>query len=194
MTSTSPTDAPGSPLRRRLLMAVPLGVMTAAGGAFYVLLQRMEQGSFSPHDIGNPMLGQPMPDFALPGASTAGFAAGELRAAAATRPVLLNFFASWCVPCIQEAEALGTLAADGVAIWGIAYKDKPDAVQRFLGQYGNPYARLAMDSGRTAIDFGLSGVPETFLIGRDGRIAWHIGGPLTAGVIRDELRPRLARA
>jgi cytochrome c biogenesis protein CcmG/thiol:disulfide interchange protein DsbE len=182
--------------RRRLLLLAPLGVAAAGGLAFWTMLDRMGQGRFDPHDIGNPMLGKPMPDFDLPAVATgAGFSSKELRDAARTKPVLLNFFASWCIPCAAEAEALALLAGQGVQLWGIAYEDKPENTKAFLDKYGNPYARLAADTkGGTFIDFGLFGVPESFIIDAHGRIAWHLAGPISEDLIDRQVTPALSAA
>ena len=171
--------------RRRLLLLAPLGVAAAGGLAFWTMLSRMQDGRFDPHDIGNPMLGKKMPGFDLPGiGQTPGFSSRDVLAAAARKPVLLNFFASWCIPCAAEAEALSVLAGQGAQLWGIAYKDKPEKTRGFLDQYGNPYARIAADgTGATFIDFGLYGVPESFLIDAGGKIAWHLAGPVSEPVI-----------
>ena len=177
------TDAAVS--RRRLLLLAPLGVAVAGGAAFWAMLDRMQDGRFDPHDIGNPMLGKAIPAFDLPAlAPGKGFSSQDIVAAARIRPVLLNFFASWCVPCAEEAEALGVLAGQGVQLWGVAYKDKPEHTRAFLEQYGNPYQRIAVDdTGGTFIDFGLYGVPENFVIDASGRIVWHVAGGVSAGVI-----------
>ncbi len=179
--------------RRRLLLLAPLGVVAAGGAAFWAMLDRMQTGRFDPHDIGNPMLGKQMPTFDLPSVAPGqGFSSADLRAAAAKRPILLNFFASWCIPCASEAEALAVLAGQGVQPWGIAYKDKPEKTRGFLDQYGNPYARIAADStGRTFIDFGLYGVPESFIIDGTGKIIWHLAGPVSEQVITQQIGPVL---
>jgi cytochrome c biogenesis protein CcmG/thiol:disulfide interchange protein DsbE len=110
----------------------------------------------------------------------------------AGRPILVNFFASWCVPCLIEAPTLMTLSKENVPIWGIAYKDKPTAALQFLASNGNPYQRLAMDlPGRVAIDWGVYGVPETYLIDRNGVVRWRQAGPITPDVLESELRPLL---
>ena len=183
-------------VRRRLLLLAPLGVVATGGVAFWSMLHRMQAGSFDPHDIGNPMLGKPMPDFDLPPvASGKGFTSRDVRKAALAGPVVLNFFASWCIPCAAEAEALAGLAGRGVAVWGVAYEDKPEKTAAFLNQYGNPYAHLGADqTGNTFIDFGLYGVPENFVIDAAGRIAWHLAGPLSDAVIDQSLMPALAKA
>ena len=165
--------------RRRLLLLAPLAVAVVGGGAFALMLERMAEEKFDPHAVDAPIVGKPVPEFSLPGLGTErGFSSFDLRAEAHNAPVLLNFFASWCIPCASEADILGDLAKT-VAVWGITYEDKPDAAAAFLERYGNPYRRLATDrSGRTAIDFGVYGVPESFLVGADGSIRWHLAGPL----------------
>ena len=178
-------------VRRRLLYLAPAGVAVAVGGGFYAMLSGMTAGRFDPHDVGTPLLGRPVPDFAVvaqkPGA---GFGAAELRQAG--RPVLVNFFASWCIPCVEESPVLAELK-NALPIWGIAYKDHADDATGFVARTGDPYARIGADpSGDVAIDWGVTGVPESFLIDARGRIAWHYSGPLTGPIIDRELMPRLA--
>ncbi len=109
--------------------------------------------------------------------------------------VLVNFFASWCGPCRAEHEQLVTLANEGVEIYGINYKDDEAKARRFLSQLGNPYKRLAADpSGRTALDWGLYGVPETFVIDGDGMVLKRFAGPITASVLETTIRPAIAAA
>jgi len=180
-------------MNRRLLLLAPLALTAAGGAAFWAMLNRMQQGTFDPHAIGNPMLGKPMPDFTLPGYDGArGFSSTDIRQAAQSKPVLVNFFASWCIPCAAEADVLNAVAQGGLQIWGICYKDKPDKMQAFLTQYGNPYTRIAADAaGRTAIDFGVYGVPESYLIDRAGIIRWHLPGPLTEQNVQQSLLPAI---
>ena len=176
--------------RRQALMVGPLGVAALAGGGFYAMLRGMEHGSFDPRATGNPLLNHPVPDFALPAqAPGEGFGSADLREAGG--PVLVNFFASWCVPCQVEHPQLMALRGEGVPLWGVAYKDAVDKVEALLGRDGNPYARVARDApGLVAIDFGITGVPDTFLVSA-GVIRWHFPGPLTAEVVANQLRPAL---
>ena len=171
-------------------MLAPLGVAAVAGIGFWAMLDGMGSGQFDPHDIHTPSAGRSIPGFDLPSqAPGQGFSSAIL--AAQTRPVLVNFFASWCIPCVLEAQALSSLAA-GLPIWGIAYEDTPDNARGFVSRTGNPYARLASDhAGLTAIDWGVSGVPESFLVAPGGIIRWHLPGPLTDEAIRTGLRPAL---
>ena len=109
---------------------------------------------------------------------------------------VLNVWASWCVPCRDEAPLLMTLAADPrVRVVGINYKDQPDNARRFLGRYGNPFAANGTDdNGRAAIEWGVYGVPETFVIGRDGRIAYKLIGPVTPDNLDAALKPAIEQA
>lgn len=94
--------------------------------------------------------------------------------------VLVNFFASWCTPCLAEHAFLKTLPTSGFTRIGIAYKDKAEAIHRFLDKRGNPYHQVGIDhEGLAAIDWGVTGVPESFLINPQGMIVAHFAGPLT---------------
>lgn len=96
------------------------------------------------------------------------------------KAVLVNFFASWCTPCVAEHAFISTLAAQGIIIMGVVYKDKQDAAKKFLQKQGNPFAKVGLDTdGRGAIEWGITGVPETFLVGPEGKIRAHSAGPLT---------------
>ena len=174
--------------RRRLLLAAPLGVATLGGLAFWRMLRGMSTGDFDPRGVPSPVTGKPVPAFDLPAqAPGRGFGSADL---APGRPVLLNFFASWCLPCAEEHPALIALAKAGLPIWAIAYKDRPDAAAQFIQRHGDPFQRIARDApGTVAIDFGLSGVPESFLLDGTGVVRWHWAGPLDAGVIQQRLQP-----
>jgi cytochrome c biogenesis protein CcmG/thiol:disulfide interchange protein DsbE len=167
----------------------PLVVAAVGGTGFWVLLQRMSAGTYDPHGLPSMLIGKPLPHFSLPGlASGQGFTSAEVTAAG--QPAVINFFASWCVPCVQEAPVLMALKQRGTPIWGIAYKDKSAATQDFLRQNGNPYAHVARDEpGTTAIDFGLYGVPETYVVDKSGIIRWRWAGGLSDEVFRQSLAP-----
>ncbi|MCQ8241116.1 redoxin domain-containing protein [Rhizosaccharibacter radicis] len=182
--------------RRRLLALSPLLVAGGAGIGFWRMLHGMSGGSFDPHDVDAPVLNKPVPSFDLPAqAPGRGFSAAELSGLRA--PVLVNFFASWCVPCVVEMPALLALPSmlgRPLPVWGIAYKDRTEDASGFLQRSGNPYTRIAADcDGRTAIDWGVSGVPESFLIRPGGIVAWHTAGPLSSGMVTEELGPALRR-
>lgn len=150
--------------------------------------------SLDPGEIPSALIDKPVPVFDLPpvqgrpadsGLKSADFETGQ-------GPVLLNVFASWCAPCRVEHPVLMDLAQQGVTIHALNYKDKPEAAARFLGQLGDPFRRAGADeSGRVAIDFGVYGVPETFVISGEGRILYKHAGPLTDYEIDNEIKPLL---
>lgn len=184
----SNSETPPNASRRRLLMALPLAGVGVVGVAFWKMLSGMEHGSFNPHDINAPVLNRPVPDFTLPDQPPMqGFNTQDLRNL--TQPVLVNFFASWCIPCLAEMPTLMTLK-DKLTMWGIAYKDRPENAENFLKHSGNPFSRLGSDhEGRVGIEWGISGVPETFLIGPGGVIRWHTAAPLTDDILNQTLLP-----
>jgi DsbE subfamily thiol:disulfide oxidoreductase len=108
---------------------------------------------------------------------------------------LINFFASWCVPCRAEAPILMDLAKDKrLELDGIAYKNKPGDTEGFLAEFGNPFTRVVVDdTGRTAINFGVYGVPESYLVDKDGIVRFREAGPLTPDVVDTQLKPLLAQ-
>jgi cytochrome c biogenesis protein CcmG/thiol:disulfide interchange protein DsbE len=177
--------------RRRILFAAPLAAVIAGGAGFYTILRRMQAQKYDPHALPSPLIGHRPPAFSLPGINhSQGFSNADLRAPA--KPMLVNWFASWCAPCVEEAPVLGQLAQTGLAVWGIAYEDTPAAVANYLNLYGNPFERLASDSsGLTAINWGVYGVPETYLIDRDGIVRWRWAGALNPDVVLQTLTPLL---
>jgi cytochrome c biogenesis protein CcmG, thiol:disulfide interchange protein DsbE len=181
----------GATLQRRALLLAPLGVAAIGGTAFWLLLNRMREGSYDPHGVPSMLIGRPLPSFSLPGLPPSqGFSSTDILAE--RRPTLINFFASWCIPCVQEAPALMMLKQQGTPIWGIAYKDKADATAEFLRQNGDPYTRIARDEpGNTAIDFGLYGVPESYVIDKSGIVRWRWAGGLSEDILHQSLAPLL---
>lgn len=108
---------------------------------------------------------------------------------------LVNFWASWCAPCRAEHRFLDQLQAEGVPIYGINYKDDPEKAKNFLADLGNPYAALAADpEGRTALDWGLYGVPETYVLDADGTVILRFAGPITESILASTIRPAMAEA
>jgi cytochrome c biogenesis protein CcmG/thiol:disulfide interchange protein DsbE len=177
-------------LNRRTLLLAPLAFAGAAGVGFLYMLEGMQQGTFDPRGVPTMLSGKHVPSFALPGLNGPGFMAADL--ARTGGPVLVNFFASWCVPCVEENPMLMQLQKAGVVIWGIAYKDVPQDTLNFLRDHGDPFARLAQDQpGRVAIDWGVTGVPESFLIDDKGIVRWHMPGPLTPKIVARQLMPAL---
>ena len=152
---------------------------------------RMEQGTYEPHELPSMLVGKPLPKFSLPAQPPSqGFSNSEIISG--KLPALVNFFASWCLPCIEEAPNLARLRELGVPLWGIAYKDKTDATDAFLDQHGDPYLRVARDaSGMTAINFGLYGVPETYVVDKGGIVRRRIPGGISQEMMRDSILPLL---
>jgi len=193
MSATQASDpAPARP-RRNLLVLLPLLVVAAMAAVFLVMLARGK--TFLP----SALIGKPVPTFALPALpGKPGLTDADLKAGKIT---LVNFFASWCPDCHVEHPYLvelskdAGLAAQGVRLVGVAQKDAPENTRRFLGNGGDPYAAVGMDSaGRASIDFGVYGIPETFLVGPNGTIlAKHVGA-MTPGVFADKFAPAIARA
>jgi cytochrome c biogenesis protein CcmG/thiol:disulfide interchange protein DsbE len=168
-------------------MALPLLIFALLSGLFWYALH-----SGDPSRLPSALVGKTVPPFSLPPiegfADAEGFQTADL---AKGEPTIVNVWASWCVPCHEEHPLLLHLAKQpGVRLYGINYKDDPAAARRFLGRYGNPFARVGADrSGRVAIDWGVYGVPETYVIGGDGKIAFRHVGPLTEDAIKDKLLP-----
>ncbi len=189
--------APAQKQRRPRLILLPL-VFFAALAALFLL--RLFAGDDS--RLPSALIGKEVPHFALPPieglAGRPGLTDADLRQGHVT---ILNVFASWCVPCHQEHPVLLALAQDaalakeGVQIVAIAYKDNPENIRRFLGEAGDPYARIGADtSGRTGIDFGVYGVPETYIIKGDGKIAYKLVGPMSEELMRETILPQIEKA
>src|SRR5712692_8397062 len=146
-----------------------------------------------PRKIPSPLIGKPVPEFNLPPVKgrTLGLAAGDLKGEVS----LVNVFASWCVACREEHPMFMRLKARGtVPIHGLNYKDKPDDAERWLDQMGDPYTRTGADlDGRVAIDWGVYGVPETFLIDPQGHIAFKQVGAITPAILETTILPLVAR-
>jgi cytochrome c biogenesis protein CcmG/thiol:disulfide interchange protein DsbE len=145
-----------------------------------------------PQTLPSVLIDKPAPSFALPplpGRDERGFSRSDLGG----EPMLVNVFASWCVPCRVEHPVLEQLARDGVVIHAINYKDAPEDALAFLRALGDPFTRIGADrQGRAAIDWGVYGVPETFVIDRQGRIRYRHVGPLQPRDLERTIRPLLA--
>jgi cytochrome c biogenesis protein CcmG, thiol:disulfide interchange protein DsbE len=183
--------SPAAPKRRSLIAYLPLMVFGALAAVFLVRLY-----SGDPTKLPSALIGKPVPVFSLPavdGLDRPGFSQTDL---AKGRVSLLNVFASWCVPCQQEHPLLMELAKDTrFQIIGINQKDKAENARRFLGKLGNPYAFVGADGdGRASIEWGVYGVPETFLVTGDGKIALKHVGPLTEEVLHATLLPAIEKA
>jgi cytochrome c biogenesis protein CcmG/thiol:disulfide interchange protein DsbE len=172
---------------RRWLFLSPAVLFTVVAGYFFWGLNPDRD----PRAVPSALIDKPVPAFELPplgGVDRPGLATADLTAG---RVVLVNFFASWCIPCRAEHPLLMDLAEAGtVAVIGINYRDKPADARRWLAQLGNPYERIGADQGgRTTIDWGVSGVPETFVIDRSGRIRDQHIGPMSRSDLEDKILP-----
>ncbi|MGW8205439.1 MAG: DsbE family thiol:disulfide interchange protein [Hyphomicrobiaceae bacterium] len=154
-----------------------------------------------PSKLPSALIGRPAPkvDFApleglkVAGQSVPGFTAADLSKGNVT---IVNFWASWCVPCVQEHPMLIALAMrTGVPIYGVNYKDEADNARRFIGRYGNPYKAVGVDPlGRGAIEWGVYGMPETFVVDGKGRIAYKHVGPISLGSLEERVIPAIEKA
>ncbi len=183
-----------APRRRGLLALAPLLIFGALAALFYKTLWAGDASR-----IPSALIGQSAPALDLPGlGDAAGLKDADLRQGHVT---VVNVFASWCMPCHEEHDVLLDLAADkalaakGVRLVGVAQKDDPENVRRFLGAKGDPYARVALDrDGRAGIDWGVYGVPETFIVKGDGTVAFKFIGPLTAEALASVVKPQIEKA
>jgi cytochrome c biogenesis protein CcmG, thiol:disulfide interchange protein DsbE len=192
MTSTVVNE--GRDRRRRLVMALlPVVVFAGLAVLFAIGLTRDD-----PSRVPSVLIGKPAPQFELPplegltrqGVPVPGFATADLAQGHVT---LVNIWASWCAPCREEHPHLMTLSQiEGMHLVGINYKDTPENARRFLGALGLPYSAVGVDrSGRTFVDWGAYGVPETFLVDGQGIIRYKYIGPITPKALDETLLPRI---
>lgn len=191
----SPEPAPRSamekPRRNPWLVFLPLAVFLTLAAIFLVQLLSGRDASVVP----SALIGAPAPQTDLPpleGLGLPGLSSQDL----AGQVTLVNVWASWCVPCRQEHPVLMQLSADPrLRLVGLNYKDNPQNAVRFLAELGNPFTAIGRDdNGRTAIDWGVYGVPETFLVGRDGTILYKHVGPFTPQTAATRLMPEIEKA
>lgn len=182
---------------RRLDVLIPLVLFAALVALFYF---RLYAGD--PSQLPSALIGREAPEFSLPpldglkhadGSAVPGLARADLGNGQVT---VINVFASWCAPCREEHPLLQKLAdMQRVKLVGLAYKDQTENTLKFLTELGNPFSAVGVDEkGRAAIDWGVYGVPETFIIGKDGRIAYKHVGPLNEASFTDVLLPEIAKA
>ncbi len=183
LANTAPAPLAG----RRLAGYIPLAVFAVMAVFLGIGL------TMNPRDIPSPLIGKPVPNFSLPPVKgrNLGLATADLKGQVA----LVNVFASWCVACREEHPVLMQLGKTGVVpIHGLNYKDKPDDARAWLDELGDPYTRTGADiSGRVAIDWGVYGVPETFVVDRNGIIAYKQIGPITPKALEDTILPLIRK-
>jgi cytochrome c biogenesis protein CcmG, thiol:disulfide interchange protein DsbE len=174
-------------VKTRILVLLPVLLFLGVAGAFLWGLSPDR----NPRIIPSPLIDQPAPQFTLPSlrADLPDITSRSIEG----QPVLVNVFASWCQPCLIEHPLLMRLAREeGLTIVGINYKDQPADAEAWLTRHGDPYGPIARDAdGRAAIDWGVYGVPESFLLDGQGRIRFKQTGPLTPQVIDRDLLPLL---
>jgi len=179
-----------APRPRLWLAAIPIAVFAALALLFWRGL------AGDPSEIPSVLIGKPVPAFALPpleGVGVPGFDDAALKKGQVT---VVNVWASWCGPCRQEHPLLSELAKrSDIRLYGINYKDEPENARRFLGTLGNPFAAIGVDAeGRIAVDWGVYGVPETFIVDGSGIIRYKWIGPLTADGIKGLLSDEIEKA
>jgi cytochrome c biogenesis protein CcmG, thiol:disulfide interchange protein DsbE len=192
---SEPTTTDAASPRRSWMVALPLIAFLALAALFWLRL-----GSGDPSRIPSALIGRPAPQTELPplpglvnnGAQVPGLDPAVFKG----KVSVVNVWASWCVPCHEEAPLLTELGKDKrLQMVGINYKDAPDNARRFLGRYGNPFGLVGVDgNGRASIEWGVYGVPETFVVGREGTIVYKMVGPVTPANFDNVLRAEIDKA
>jgi cytochrome c biogenesis protein CcmG, thiol:disulfide interchange protein DsbE len=173
-------------MARRWLFIIPVVLFALMAVAFYVGL------GIDQTVLPSALIDEPAPKFELPPlpGEEQGFSSADLQGHVS----LVNTFASWCLPCRAEHPVLNALAQmKRVAIYGIDYKDKGEAGAAWIKALGNPYTKVGADTGRVGIDWGVYGVPETFIVDRAGRIRYKHVGPLTQADVDRTILPLVVR-
>ena len=173
-----------------MMRFLPLVAFAALAAALAVGLFRGERDV-----LRSTFLDEPAPVFSVPKYKAEGETV-SLEGMKGEGPVVLNFWASWCGPCIVEHPEITKLSKlEGVRVFGINYKDKTDDAQRFLDRYGNPFTEIGVDEkGRAAIEFGVAALPETFVINAEGRVIYKHTGPIGPGDYDEKLLPAIEAA
>ena len=174
---------------KRLVFILPVIAFVALVGFFAIGLTK------DPKELPSQLIDRPLPAFDLPGIeAVAGGGPGFANTTLTGEPALLNVFASWCPACPQEHPVLTRISREGVPVYGIAWKDKPEKTRGWIARFGNPYRVIAADeSGRTAIDLGITGAPESFIVDARGRVRYKVIGPISNEKWDKELKPLMAR-
>ncbi len=195
--TTTPQETPAR-TRSKAVLILPLVLVVALLGLMFIRLR----SGVDPSNLPSVLIGKPVPEFnlaAIPhlqneaGAPVPGFSSETLKKGKVS---LLNFWASWCAPCLAEHQQLVELQREGVPLYGIDYKgDTSEAAKRFLSRHGNPFLAVGADeTGMTGIDLGVTGVPETFVVDGSGRIVMRYQGPLTPETVAEKIKPAIERA
>ena len=173
----------------RLVFIVPIIAFMALVGVFGIGLTK------DPKELPSQLIDRPLPYFALPGiAAVPGGGPGLTSTDLKGQPLLLNVFASWCAACPQEHPVLTRIGTEGFAVFGVAWKDKPQDTRDWIARFGNPYKAVAADeTGRTAIDLGITGVPETFIVDRTGRVRYKQVGPISPEIWEATIKPLMIK-
>ncbi|SLN54644.1 Thiol:disulfide interchange protein CycY precursor [Pseudoruegeria aquimaris] len=180
---------------KRILAFLPIVIAVILGG---FLLWGLNPDR-DPNEIPSVLISQPVPAFDLPpveGLDTPGLSSADLAENDGSAPIVVNVFASWCVPCRAEHAVLTRMVReDGIRLMGINYKDKPQDARNWLADLGNPYERIGSDlDGRAGIEWGISGVPETFVIDGAGTVVFRFVGPVLGDEAIGKLRTALEQA
>ncbi|MBN9246366.1 MAG: DsbE family thiol:disulfide interchange protein [Hyphomicrobium sp.] len=175
---------------------MPVIVFAVVAGFFAMALR-----SGDPSRLPSTLVGKPVPETVFPaleglesgGKPEAGFSSADL---AKGKVSVVNYWASWCQPCVEEHPFLEQLKEQaGVDLYGVNYKDQTDAARRYIGRYGNPYSAVGTDvSGRAAIDWGVYGTPETFIVNGKGEVVYKHVGPISAESLKTKLLPIIEKA
>ena len=178
---------------KRAIAALPV-LIALVFGAFFLWGLNPDR---DPNAIPSVLISQPAPDFDLPAVEGIGVPGlSRQNLAGNPGPVVVNVFASWCVPCRAEHAVLTRMVErDGVRLFGINYKDKPEDARSWLENLGNPYERIGSDlNGRVGIEWGISGVPETFIVAGDGTVLYRYVGPVVGAEAEEKFATALAQA
>jgi len=178
---------------RRIVVLLPVAVFAALVGLMISLLTDSERNDDLSR-LPSALIGKPAPETSLPPINATipgGFSTADLKGQVS----LVNVFASWCIPCLAEHPQIESLAERGVPVYGINHRDKPEAAETWLRRHGNPYIAVGADlDARASIDWGVTGVPETFIIDRNGVITYKHVGPITQDALDKKILPKLREA
>lgn len=178
---------------RRLIVILPVAVFAGLVGIMVALLTDSERNDDLSR-LPSPLIGKPAPTMSLPAVNETipgGFATSDLNG----KVSIVNVFASWCIPCLAEHPQITKLAEQGIPVYGINHRDMPEAAAKWLRRHGNPYIAVGADAdARASLDWGVTGVPETFIIDANGVIIYKHVGPVTQDALNIKLLPKLREA